>query len=431
MRTMIPAPEHDQAIGIDIYYTGSPGIGGRLKSEVADFQVDEIFGHDEYEGGRFLAIEVEKSNWDTHHLIKALSRALRISQKRFSFAGTKDKRAVTRQRMSIMGVDEAALDRISIPGVRITVLGRTNRPLGLGDLRGNAFRIRLRNLAVGPEEAADRMVQIEREIEALGGLPNYFGVQRFGDVRPITHLVGDALVRGDPELAVFRYLALPFSGEPESTRTAREALWQTRDIEAALKSYPRHLHYELAILNHLVLRKGDYAGSFNVLSPNLRRMFVHAYQSYLFNRILSRRIKEGISLTPQAGDVVCFTSGGLPDASRTQAVTEDNLSAVVKLSMAGRAFVTIPLIGHQSAFSGGRAGEIEREVVGEEGISTAGFAVPLNPELGSRGARRPAIMIVKPEHRIESNGSAVIEFFLSAGSYATVVLREYMKPGVL
>ena len=56
-------------------------------------------------------MDVEKTNWDTHHLVREMSRRLRISQKRFGWAGTKDKRAVTSQRISIMNLDESELDR--------------------------------------------------------------------------------------------------------------------------------------------------------------------------------------------------------------------------------------------------------------------------------------------------------------------------------
>ncbi len=426
MQGLLPAPERDKALGMEIYVTRTPGIGGVIRQSPEDFIVEEIFDDDRYEGGRYLVIEVEKRDWDTHKLIREISRALRISQRRISFAGTKDRRAVTRQRMAIMNLDEEALRDLRIPDLRVSVLGRTNRPLGLGDLRGNRFRIVIRNLGVDADSARERMESITSEISEMGGVPNYFGVQRFGETRPVTHLVGEAIVRGDLERAVFTYLAMPFPDEPEETRAAREELWGSGDVRSALRRYPRHLTYELAMLNHLVSSPGDHAGALMVLPENLRRMFVHAYQSYLFNRLLSMRLRRCLTFEPVEGDIVCFSRDGMPDVSRTEKVTSENIEAVRRLFERGRAFVTLPLIGYESELADGEQGEIERSILESEGISRENFSVDACPDLGSRGARRPALLQVDPLFALGEE-SACIQFSLPPGSYATVVLREYMK----
>jgi tRNA pseudouridine13 synthase len=422
---MISATDQDRALGMDYYITDSSGCGGVIRSSPHDFLVDEVFEEMSYEGGRYLVLEVEKTDWDTHHLIRELSRKLRISQKRFGWAGTKDKRAVTVQRISIMNLDEAELKRITLPGLKIKVLGRTNRSVGLGDLLGNRFRITIRDLAC-PEPGAT-LARITEETMQQKGVPNYFGVQRFGETRPVTHKVGEALARGKIEEAVYIYLALPFSGEPERTREARERLWVSRDIPSALKDFPEYLHHELAMLNYLAEHPGDYAHSFDVLSVNLKRLFVHAYQSYLFNKILSHRLDAKLELDRAIeGDVVCFAKEGLPDMDRQQAVTRENIEAVRRLEERGRAFVTLPLIGFETKLAEGIQGEIERAVLNGEQVSQGNFRVEENPELGSRGTRRAALCAVKPQIRVEGN-IAELEFVLPKGSYATVVLREYMK----
>jgi tRNA pseudouridine13 synthase len=422
---MIPATDQDRFLGMDYYITNSPGCGGVIRSCPEDFRVDEFFEEQTYEGGRYLVLEVEKTDWDTHHLIREMSRRLRISQKRFGWAGTKDKRAVTVQRISIMNLDEAELKRITLPDLKIRVLGRTNRSVGLGDLLGNRFRITIRELAC-PEPAAI-LARITEEIVQQQGVPNYFGVQRFGETRPVTHKVGEALARGKIEEAVYIYLALPFSGEPERTRVAREDLWASRDIPTALKDFPEYLHHEMAMLNYLAEHPGDYAHSFDVLSVNLKRLFLHAYQSYLFNKILSRRLDARLPLDRAVvGDVVCFARGGLPDMDKQQAVTSENLEAVIRLAGRGRAFVTLPLIGFETILAEGIEGGIERAVLTEEGVSQENFRVEENAELGSRGTRRTAICPVQPQISVKGD-IAELEFMLPKGSYATVVLREYMK----
>ncbi len=432
---MLVATNQDQALGMEYYITDAAGCGGMLRRTPEDFLVEEVYEDLSYEGGRYLVLEVEKKNWDTHHLIREMSRQLRISQKRFGWAGTKDKRAVTSQRISIMNLEESELQRITLPDLKIRVLGRTNRAVGLGDLLGNRFRVKIRGLTC-PNPEKD-MAAITEQIGNQKGVPNFFGVQRFGDTRPVTHKVGEAIVRGNIEEAVFIYLAMPYPGEMERTRIARQKLWESRNIAESLKSYPDYLRFEVAMLNYLVMHPGDYAGSFSVLSPNLRRLFVHAYQSYLFNKILSRRIASGLSLAEAAeGDVVCFARGDLPDVSRLQAVTKENLEAVNRLMERGRAYVTLPLIGYDSSLAKGAEGEIETSILMEENIgpedfrvsacSVSGYSVSACPDLGSRGARRAALLKVSPKIAIKGN-SAELEFFLPSGSYATVVLREYMK----
>ena len=425
---MMEASEFDRSLGMELYATSSPGCGGRLRAEVQDFAVEELALDQRYGRGRYLVVEVEKAGWETHHLVRDLSRQLQISQKRFSWAGTKDKNAVTRQRMSIYGLEEGELVRANLPEVRIRALGRSDRPVSLGDLRGNRFAVRIREIDLDDAEAARRLEAVTGEIRALGGLPNYFGVQRFGEVRPVTHLVGEALVRGDPVGAAMIYLALPFPGEPESTRAARERLLAARDFGLALKEYPLRLRYERAMMARLQ-EEGDFARSFDVLAENLRRLFVHAYQSLLYNRILSRRMKSGLPLGRAVeGDVVCFSKDGLPNPDKLQAVDGSNLSAVNRLADRGRAFVTLPLFGYGSEFAGGLPGEIERAVLAEEGVELSDFRVDANPGLGSPGSRRAALLRVDPVVVVEEEGSsALLKFDLPPGSYATVVLREYMK----
>ena len=130
--------------------------------------------------------------------------------------------------------------------------------------------------------------------------------------------------------------------------------------------------------------------------------------------------------SPQEGDVVCFSRDGLPDMNRLQAVNSENWDAVRRLAERGRAFVTLPLIGFETQLAEGIQGEMERAVLREEEVAPQNFQVAENADLGSRGTRRTALCPVQPEIRHQGD-TAELEFMLFKGSYATVVLREYMK----
>lgn len=343
-------PETEQIIGMELYATKTEGIGGILRQKPEDFVVKEISGWDVENTGKYLILELTKKDWDTHHLIRDLSRALGISQKRIGFAGTKDKKAVTTQRISIFDLTEDSIEKVHIKDVLLTPIGRCRRSVGLGDLQGNQFKIAIRDIDLDKHELKKRIDGITSEILNMGGVPNFFGIQRFGAIRPVTHLVGEALVRGSPEKAAMIYIAASFRDEQEDTRIARDEVKNTRDFGQGLKNFPQRLRYERAMMHYLVEHPGDYKGAFSILSENMSRMFVHAFQSYIFNRIICARIKAGIPLNRAIeGDIVCFRDkDSLPDTSKTQRVNAVNVDGINNLIKRGRAFVTAPLFGYDT-----------------------------------------------------------------------------------
>ena len=408
-------------------------MGGRIRQQIDDFNVEELTNRVETTNGNYIIAELTKRNWDTHHLIHELSRILRVSQNRFGWAGTKDKRALTKQKISIWDMGEEDLARIRLKDVELKAIGRSNKKISLGDLWGNRFRIAVRGIELSVEETLDRVKNISVELEK--GAPNFFGVQRFGENRPVTHVVGEAIVRGDFKEAALTYIARPFADEPEEIRDLRQYVQDTGDLKEGLKMYPMRLQFEKAMMNHLIAHPDDYIGSFRVLSPNLQKMFLHAYQSYIFNIILSRRISRDLSINEAyEGDIVCFKNEmGMPDTTRLQKVTGENLEGINNLIRKGRAFVTAPLVGYDTQFAQGEQGEIEREVVKELNVDPEGFKVPAMPELSSKGLRKEIILQFKPEFTVVDDEintgktKLILEFSLPKGGYATTVLREYMK----
>jgi tRNA pseudouridine13 synthase len=420
----------DRDLGIQGFLTSTPGVGGILKASAEDFVVDEVSADvPSVADGAYTIARIRVREWETNRLIRQLSRNLHISRRRIGFAGTKDKRALTTQLFSFEGVPPESLRDLGIKDVEVLDAFPSSRGLQIGDLVGNAFRIVVRDLRLPREDAADAVAATTRQLGQFRGFPNFFGVQRFGSIRPVTHDVGRHLVRGEFREAVETYAANPIEGEDPESFEVREALARTGDIQAALRDYPRTFTFEKALLSYLATHPGDHIGALRVLPLNLLIMFVHAYQAVLYNRILSERMRRGIPIhEPIVGDLVLPADRrGLPDRDRAIDVTEDNLERVVDRCRESKAWVSAILFGSETAFAEGEMGEIERGIVTSEGLRPKDFIIPEIPRISSRGTRREILAPFRSlEARVEDDGLRV-SVELTRGAYATCLLREYMK----
>ncbi|MFB6307741.1 MAG: tRNA pseudouridine(13) synthase TruD [Haloarculaceae archaeon] len=452
----------ERAVGMEYYVSDADGVGGQLRTTPDDFRVREREQFatepvDADEGAYpHLVVRATLRNWDTNDFAGTLSDRLGISRERVSWAGTKDKRAVTTQLFSIQGIEPDALP--TVHDAEIEPIGRAGRPILFGDLAGNEFEITLR-AADEPANAGAVTDDLQSFAGALAdddwspdgdgsttvAVPNYFGQQRFGSRRPVTHEVGLEIVRGSWERAVLAYVGNPHEREPDASRRAREYVAETRDWQGAIDRFPEALGYERSLCHYLADHGADSSDAFRAaletLPTNLQQLFVNAAQSYLFNRIVSKRLRRGLPFDrPVSGDVVCFHDAdapaglAVPDPDRSQRVTEDRLTSVTRHCERNRAFVTAPLIGTDTELAEGAPGEIEREVLADVGIGPADFDLP--GEFHSEGTRRAicvstdlAIERVDGDATGANDGDDTITFtfFLPKGSYATVVLREYLK----
>jgi tRNA pseudouridine13 synthase len=275
-------------------------------------------------------------------------------------------------------------------------------------------------------EASGAVAATAEAIRAEGGVPNFFGPQRFGGAwRAVTHLVGAAIVAGDLEEAVRLYVGNPVPGEREEALAARRVYEQTRDPAAALAAYPRQLDPERAILERLAKRPGEWRHALQALPQNLLQLFVHAHQSLLFNRIVSARVAAGLGLrTAHVGDRVM---GVDDDGTATHLVSDFNRERVQREVDRGRATLTAPLVGMSVPPAEGEPGAVEGAVLDAAGVHAADFRVRELPELASAGRRRGILQPVRGLEVAWTEGDPVFSFALGKGSYATVVLREFMK----
>ncbi|QAU12763.1 tRNA pseudouridine(13) synthase TruD [Halorubrum sp. BOL3-1] len=493
------APEHvlreahptERAVGIEYYVSDADGVGGQLRESPDDFRVRELEAFDaeplDAETGSYpdLVVRATLRDWDTNDFARRLSDALEISRERVSWAGTKDKRAVTTQLFTVRGIDPDDLPEIR--GAEIEPLGRAGRSLSFGDLAGNAFDIRVadavddapervaatvRDLRAFAGDAGDPPDDREFPIDAILGVPNYFGQQRFGSRRPVTHVVGLAIARNDPREAVRLYAGNSAPPEPDDTRAARDRVDAAFGVDsdvvgegvagvdgaersaadgtgdgdwaACLDAIPGKLRFERSMVHRLGERDvdpdappdgDDWWHALEAVPSNLQRLFVNAAQSFLFNRTVSERLRRGLPFDrPVAGDVVCFADGDAPtelyapDTDRLQRVDADRVEVVSRHCERGRAFVTAPLVGTETDLGGGEPGEIERGVLADAGIEPGDFALP--GEFDSKGTRR-AILLRTDLDASFAGGDPRFGFALPSGSYATVLLREFTKSGPL
>ena len=419
----------ESELGLEVFLTeGTPGIGGKLRKTPEDFQVDEISILPPADPeGKFVIAKVWHRNWEANRLVRRLGSNLRIGRAKIGFAGTKDGRSVSTQLMSFNAPIEA-VQSLAIPDVEIHDAYRARRMISIGDLVGNRFKIGVADIDAGVDAKAI-CDSVKAKLDSIGGFPNFFGIQRFGSVRPITHLIGKDLIRGDFEGAVMRYVANPMEEEASEANDARRALQETRDFERAFREFPMKLSFERTMIGHIKDKPADYVGALRLLPYNLLMMFVHAYQSFLFNRILSERIRKGMSLRePEVGDLVLpLSKTNVPDHDNSILVTVDNLEKATRNAKEDKAFVSGLLYGTESVFADGRMGEIERKIVEAEEISKLDFQIVGLREASSKGSRREILSSYKDLVINVGECEATFQFTLTKGCYATTLMREFMK----
>ncbi|RZD39250.1 MAG: hypothetical protein CXT71_04675 [Methanobacteriota archaeon] len=284
---MVSEAELSEAIGLIGHAVENLGIGGVLKARVQDFRVEEISKKITLDPkGRFTAANITLTNWETNRFIKKLARACGISKNRIFFAGTKDKRAVTRQ-VFIIDAPQKKVASVELPDVEIEVIGRTHQKLGFGNHKGNRFTIIARGCcdedgnALSDNEAMDIVSDIHKKMaQKLGddNFPNWIGPQRFGAGQ-----------------AVMAYLSME-GNEKDDVAAFRKNIRDNGISPEALEDIPSWLGFERDILRHLVNVPDDWVGAFRKLPNNLQLMTVHALQSVAFNRTIKARLDSGLSL---------------------------------------------------------------------------------------------------------------------------------------
>jgi tRNA pseudouridine13 synthase len=387
-----------------------PGIGGTIRDRKEDFFVEEVPLYEPGGTGTHLYLLIEKSGMSTFEAIWKLSRALERKPSEFGSAGLKDSEAVTRQYISIEHVSPAAVKNLELEGIRILdAVFHTNK-LKMGHLKGNRFRIRVRQPRPGATERAAAVLEVLNR----RGVPNYYGPQRFG-LFANTHLLGEAMLKRDWKRFLDILIATPRDqGNPEYEEVIRA--YEQGDYKSALEKVGRSYKYERKALSALARRPDRLDRAVASIDKRMLQFYLSAFQSGLFNRYLDARLGRFDVL--EQGDIASIHRNGacfmVEDLEREMERVKS-----FEISPSG------PLFGAKMLQARGAPGRRESDLLAETGFELEELKGMFGIRL--RGARRPLRIPLESVEMREQGTDLDFAFFLPHGSYATVVLREIMK----
>lgn len=401
----------------------TPGIGGRLKERPEDFLVEEQPLYEPRGEGEHLYLFIQKRGLTTAQGAGLLAKHFGVRRGDVGYAGLKDKHAITRQLMSVH-VPRGRIEEFPpFEHERMVVLwaDRHVNKLRTGHLRGNRFSIRVRGVDMSRAVAA---LNTLRTLERLGA-PNYAGEQRFG-ARGNNHVLGRLDLLGDAKGLIDELLG-PDARNPEMNAAAREAFAQG-EFEQAQALYPPTARTERAVLR--ALAKGEPPErAVRAIDDTQRRFWINAFQSAVFNELLSERIGRGALHTLEVGDLAWKHDNGAVFAVGEETLREPGFVerlARIEVSPSG------PLWGTKMTEAGGAVGARERAALDATGVTLetmAAFGARTRQRIS--GARRPMrVPVIDPEVEggVDEHGHYVrCAFELPAGAFATAVMREVMK----
>ncbi len=391
-----------------------PGVGGVIKRYDEDFVVEELPLYAAGGEGTHTYFVLEKRGLTTPAAIDLVARALGRNRRDFGYAGLKDAHGVTQQLVSIEHVDPRRVESLEFSRVRILSVTQHTNKIKLGHLAGNRFEIKIRDTV---NSAAALAVAILDVLQSRG-VPNYFGPQRFG-ARGDNAVIGQAVLRGDYGEAIAQLLGRPRSVDRGDVRKARE-LFDAGDLAVAADAWPRGMETQSRVCRALIKTGSDARKAWRAVDHSLRKLYVSAVQSDLFNKVLARRITAIDTLL--AGDIAWIHRNGacfrVEDPTAEQPRCEG-----FEISPTG------PLFGRRMTEPSGAPGELEADALAQSGLTREQLRAKDGTKLD--GARRPLRVplgdLAASDGDDDRGHYLLLSFALPPGAYATCVTREVCK----
>ena len=383
----------------------------KLKQQPGDFRVEELTDAAIEEAGEFALYRLDKTGWTTPDALAAVRRRWQIDARRLSYGGLKDRHAVTAQHLTIFRGPQRNLAH---ERVAVTYLGQRAEPFTAADIRANRFAITLRAMtdaAVAHAEAA--LCEV-----AAAGLPNYFDDQRFGSVGEGEEFVAKEMVLGRFERALWLALAAPYEFDRADAKREKATLIELwgRWPECQAKLPKGHAR---SLVSYLAAHPTDFKGAVARLRPELQGLYLSAYQSYLWNKMLAAWLTTTLgtaNLTDmelKLGRVPAPVH--IPDASRAawDALTLPLPSARVKPEP-GAAW--LPFAEEALRAEGLTLAELKVKGMQKPFFSKGDRAACVRPEnLGSA---------TESDELNKGRRKLVLRFDLPRGSYATMLVKR-------
>jgi tRNA pseudouridine13 synthase len=387
-------PKIDSDIGILSYTTEYSGCGGKIRTSPGDFAVSEVLDKktiSSLSAEGFAVYRLKKSGIDTNHALERIFKKFGVHLKAL---GLKDAAARTEQYVCSVGKNKF-LPNYSDEKISLERIGFAKKPLSAKDMVGNNFVIKI----TGATDDISNFVEHDKIL-------NFYGYQRFGSKRPVTHLVGKALIQKRFGDAVNLILSYTSEYDSEENTKIRKMMADSSKYPETLQLIPRQMDLEIILLEEMIEHANPQKALYK-LPLSIRRLFVDAYQSYLFNLTLSKSYEYGEKLFAPQQDDVCY----------------DKNAKLGKYEMEPHQNTAIPLVGY-SYFKKTRFDYHISKILDEQEVSVKDFYIKEMQEASNEGGFRTARMICADFAAKKDTAS----FTLQRGSFATIVMREIMKP---
>jgi tRNA pseudouridine13 synthase len=382
-----------------------------IKQQPEDFLVEELTDVVPGEQGAFAFYRLEKRGWSTPDALAALRRRWQIDLRRLSYGGLKDRHAQTTQYLTI---HHGPRRNLTHHDVRVTYLGQVPAPYTAADIRANRFRITIRALLPSAIAGAHQALEEVRR----DGVPNYFDDQRFGSVTEGGPFIGRLLIEGRFEEALRQALLAPYEYDRSAQKKEKAVLARHWGDWAVLKEQLPRGHAR-SLVDFLLHHPGDFRGAVARLRPELRGLYLSAYQSHLWNRMLARRLHQ--TLAPEQLQSVRLRLGEVPMHRRLE---EEQRRQLLSLKL--------PLPSARLHLEeGDPAAEVLHAVLAEEGLELGRLKVKGIREMFFSKGQRDALCLPAgleydsgPDELHPGREKLTLSFDLPRGCYATLLVKR-------